>query len=118
MERSIAAIWREVLHLEKVGVDDSFFSLGGHSLNLVQVQSQLAKLVHFPLIMMDLFRYPTISSLARHLSERGASKAPPADDFGQKTEIQVGKGRLNQRLKLSQQQKELSAVRKMETGHE
>nr|WP_307731364.1 amino acid adenylation domain-containing protein [Microseira wollei] len=41
VERIIANLWQEVLHLEKVGIYDNFFDLGGHSLLLVQVHNKL-----------------------------------------------------------------------------
>lgn len=41
IEGTIAAIWQEALKVEKVGVDDNFFDLGGHSLSMVQVHSKL-----------------------------------------------------------------------------
>jgi amino acid adenylation domain-containing protein len=67
-EEAIAAAWREALGLEAVGVEDSFFDLGGHSLLVVQVHRRLAPL--FPgLAVVDLFRYPTISALAGYLSK-------------------------------------------------
>jgi amino acid adenylation domain-containing protein len=66
-EEAIAAAWREALGLESVGVDDSFFDIGGHSLLVVQVHRRLIPL--FPgLAVVDLFRYPTISALAGYLS--------------------------------------------------
>jgi amino acid adenylation domain-containing protein len=67
-ERAIAAVWRDVLQVERVGVHDNFFDLGGHSLLMVQAHRQLmTKLgVEFP--MADLFKHTTIAALARHLS--------------------------------------------------
>ena len=102
MERTIASIWQKVLRLDRVGIEDSFFGLGGHSLLLVQVQSELAKTLSEPIIMMDLFRYPTISSLARHLSKMGKTETHPVETGKQAQQTQAGRSRLNRRLKLSQ----------------
>jgi amino acid adenylation domain-containing protein len=67
-EQAIAAIWQDVLGVEKVGVDDNFFDLGGHSLLLVQLHGQLAARLGVDVTVMDLFRYPTIGSFARFSS--------------------------------------------------
>lgn len=69
MERTIASIWQEVLHIEKLSIHDTFFDLGGHSLLLVQVHSKLQEALHTTIPMMTLFNYPTIVTLARHLSQ-------------------------------------------------
>ncbi|MFZ6030187.1 MAG: amino acid adenylation domain-containing protein [Chloroflexota bacterium] len=69
LERTIAGIWRDVLHLERVGLDDNFFDLGGHSMRLVQVHTQLQKAVTQPLTMLELFQYPTIRALAGYLNQ-------------------------------------------------
>lgn len=100
MERTIAAIWQKVLHLEKVGVEDGFFDLGGHSLHLVQIQNRLEKVLNRPLSTMDLFRYPTISSLARYLSEKEKATAPQVESGEQVQRVQAGKKRLTERFKL------------------
>jgi hypothetical protein len=68
LERSIAAIWKEVLNLDSVGREDNFFDLGGHSLHVVRVHSRLRSITLQQLSMTDLFRFPTIRSLAEHLS--------------------------------------------------
>jgi hypothetical protein len=69
LERAIAAIWQDVLKQPAIGLHDSFFDLGGHSLLLIQVHGILQQR-HPQLTVVDMFRYPTISALAAHLSSR------------------------------------------------
>lgn len=69
VERIIAAVWQEVLHVEKVGLHDNFFDLGGHSLLMPQVQSQLQKVLHTDISLIEMFRYPDIASLTKYLSQ-------------------------------------------------
>ncbi|HEV7376652.1 MAG TPA: amino acid adenylation domain-containing protein, partial [Pyrinomonadaceae bacterium] len=69
MERIIAAIWQEVFRAEKLSVHSNFFDLGGHSLTLVRVHSMLHDRLNKEISMLDMFRYPTISSLADYLSQ-------------------------------------------------
>ena len=68
LERMIHSIWREVLQIERVGTNDNFFDLGGHSLRLVVVHSKLVETLKRELSMVELFQYPTIRSLASHLA--------------------------------------------------
>jgi amino acid adenylation domain-containing protein len=67
LEREIATIWREALRIERVGVNDNFFELGGHSLLIIQVHARLLDKVKKEFSVVDMFRYPTVESLARHL---------------------------------------------------
>ncbi|MCP4664610.1 MAG: amino acid adenylation domain-containing protein, partial [bacterium] len=76
MEQTLAAIWRRVLGLDEVGVDDNFFDLGGHSLLVAKVRSELRTELGHEVAMVDLFRHPTIRGLARHL--HGPADAAPA----------------------------------------
>jgi amino acid adenylation domain-containing protein len=62
-EKLIAAIWREVLQLDTVGINDPFFDLGGHSLALARVHVRL----NSDLPLAALFQYPTIAALAAAL---------------------------------------------------
>ena len=71
IESSLAAIWGEVLGLEQVGVRDNFFDLGGHSLRLIRVHSKIRESVDREVAVIDLFRYPTIESLASWLASKG-----------------------------------------------
>ena len=79
-EQAIAAIWKAALHLERIGLDENFFDLGGHSLMMVQVRNRICELLNQDITMVDLFRYPTIRTLAQHLPKN--DKAPvPWHDF-------------------------------------
>ncbi len=83
LERTIAAIWREILGLDHVGVDDNFFELGGHSLLMAEVLAKLRQQVDVPFSMVDLFRHPTIRTLAGHLGAAAPGEAPaPAPAAG------------------------------------
>ncbi len=73
LEGAIAAIWREALGLEEVGVEDNFFDRGGHSLLLIRVHARLQKLLGREIPVLDLFSHPTISALARHLGSGEAA---------------------------------------------
>jgi natural product biosynthesis luciferase-like monooxygenase protein len=68
LEKKIAKVWQQALKLEKMGVNDNFFDLGGHSLLMVQVHNQLREVLGRDLPLIRLLEHPTISSLARHLS--------------------------------------------------
>ncbi|NJR75449.1 MAG: hypothetical protein HC773_21030 [Scytonema sp. CRU_2_7] len=74
VEKMIATIWQEVLHLETVGMNDNFFDLGGHSLLALQVQSKLQQLFPKNVLITDLFKYPNISSLANYLIQEQSQK--------------------------------------------
>jgi hypothetical protein len=68
-ERTIAQVWQEVLHVERVGIHDNFFDVGGHSLAMVQVHSKLQAIYSSAFSLLDMFRYPTISALAQYVSQ-------------------------------------------------
>jgi acyl carrier protein len=69
LERKIARIWQEVLSIEKVGLNDNFFDLGGHSLLMFKAHTRLQDTFSRDFSMVELFRYPTISALANYLSK-------------------------------------------------
>ena len=70
LERVVARVWAEVLGIEEdaVGLEDSFFDLGGHSLLLVDVQERLLRELDRSLPMTTFFRHPTVRALAGHLA--------------------------------------------------
>jgi amino acid adenylation domain-containing protein len=76
VERKIENLWREVLQIDRVGMNDNFFDLGGHSLLLVVVHGRMVEIFKHQVSIISLFQYPTISSLARHLSEETVEQRP------------------------------------------
>jgi len=80
MERTLTTIWQEVLHLEKVGVNDNFFDLGGNSLLMVQVHNKLKESFNWNLSIIEMFQNPTIKTLVQYLSQK--QKEQPSFAFG------------------------------------
>ncbi len=88
LEREIAAVWQEVLGVERVGAEDNFFDLGGHSLLLVDAQARLASRLGREVPLLELFRHPNVAALARSPPCRpdgrrgGGAGASPAGGTG------------------------------------
>ncbi|WP_406096522.1 SDR family NAD(P)-dependent oxidoreductase [Kitasatospora purpeofusca] len=60
-EEAVAALWREVLGVEEVGVHDDFFALGGHSLAAVQINTRIRSRFGTELDLRDFFQSPTVA---------------------------------------------------------
>jgi amino acid adenylation domain-containing protein len=74
-EREIASIWRDVLGVADLGIDDDFFDLGGHSLLATQVVVRMRNITGGPgrqVGVMDLFQHPTVRELAALAGQRPA----------------------------------------------
>jgi amino acid adenylation domain-containing protein len=76
LERTIAEVWRGVLRLDRVGLYDNFFDLGGSSLTIAQVRVHLRDRLRRDLPLVELFRFPTVGALATYLDRSGPSAAP------------------------------------------
>lgn len=74
-EKTICGIWQEVLKVERVGVNDNFFDLGGHSLLMTQVHTRLKEIFNAEITMLDMFKYPTVSALARFINSGNEAEA-------------------------------------------
>ena len=107
LERGIAGVWQEALKVEKVGVHDNFFNLGGHSLLIVQVNSKLREVLQAEVSIIEMFKYPTVSALAEHLSrEVMAAPAPsPRNSAQTRLEAMDRQRHLRQRQQVRRQQK-------------
>jgi len=62
-EKQLVQIWEEVLNCNHVGIEDDFFSLGGHSLSVLQVLSRIKNSMGIDLSIQDVINYPTITQL-------------------------------------------------------
>jgi amino acid adenylation domain-containing protein len=67
IEKNLAAVWVEVLRIERLGVYDNFFDLGGHSLLAVQVISRMREVFQVEMAVRDLFESPTVAELAESI---------------------------------------------------
>lgn len=93
LEGAIASVWTEVLGRSDIGRNINFFDLGGHSLLLAKAHLLLESRLEREIGVIDLFRFPTVASLANHLtssvapvgrgtSRRGARRASQAVNRG------------------------------------
>jgi amino acid adenylation domain-containing protein len=81
LEAAISRIWQRVLGNETFNPDARFFDVGGDSIRLLRVHAQLAKLVPgTELHIGDLYKFPTIRALARHLGSQASSLRGSGED--------------------------------------
>jgi acetyltransferase-like isoleucine patch superfamily enzyme len=78
VENAIARIWEDVLGIDAVGLDDGFFDVGGKSLDAVRIAGRLQQSIAPWVALVDIFRFPTVRSLARHLLD--ATSNEPAEE--------------------------------------
>jgi amino acid adenylation domain-containing protein len=71
-EQVIARVWEELLGVSRVGRDNNFFDLGGHSLLLMRIRNKLEQAFARQLPVVELFRHPTVRSLAKYLTDHEA----------------------------------------------
>ena len=79
LERTLVGFWEELLGVDRVGIQDSFFDLGGHSLIAVRLFAMVKKAyqVEFPISV--LFEAPTIEACARLIEEAGVAVGADGD---------------------------------------
>lgn len=87
MEKRISQCWIEVLKRDKIGIHDNFFELGGNSLNIIQLNTELKKILNKDLPVVSLYRHLTVSSFARYLREQENKALPGTADQDQKNKV-------------------------------
>jgi amino acid adenylation domain-containing protein len=97
-EQQVAAIWQDVLGVARVGRDDNFFDLGGHSLLMVRVNSRLKDAFQKDISMVDMFGFTTVRTLANYLTGGDATM----DDGVQTVPVQTQDGARKQTLRRRQ----------------
>lgn len=78
LDSAIAAIWRDVLKTENIGIDEDFFELGGHSLLAAEFCGRLNARLGYNLRVADVFQKPTIASLSDILNARTTGRETEA----------------------------------------
>jgi len=94
LERTVVELWQKVLGKDKIGVDDNFFDLGGHSLLIVRLLTEMRDVITEPVSLTDLYRFPTIRSFTESLNADNASEA-----------LKKSSDRAERRRKLSRQRR-------------
>ena len=80
VQELLVEIWAEVLKLEKIGIHDNFFDLGGHSLKATQVTSRVREALRLDLSLRVLFEAPTVAELASRV-EQSISEAGELEEL-------------------------------------
>ncbi|WP_331831757.1 amino acid adenylation domain-containing protein [Pseudomonas sp. LH21] len=81
LERKLAAIWAEVLHVERVGLQDNFFDLGGHSLLIVQVIGRVREQLGVDLSLNELFEQATLADFSQVVERKSGQVANAHDEL-------------------------------------
>ncbi|MCP2051908.1 UNVERIFIED_ORG: amino acid adenylation domain-containing protein/non-ribosomal peptide synthase protein (TIGR01720 family) [Pseudomonas fluorescens] len=74
LEATLAAIWAEVLKVDRVGVQDNFFELGGHSLLATQIASRVQKTLQRDVPLRAMFECSTVAELAEYIDGLAANE--------------------------------------------
>jgi len=86
LEEMLSSIWAEVLNLDRVGIDDNFFQLGGDSLRATQAVARIQDRLCVEISIASLFRDPTIASLAKLLETNHPNLVGLLDELGNLSE--------------------------------
>ncbi|WP_434695427.1 non-ribosomal peptide synthase/polyketide synthase [Pseudomonas sp. Z1-14] len=76
VEQQVAAIWQDVLKLERVGLEDHFFELGGHSLLVTQVVSRVRRVLGIEVPLRSLFEHSTLQAFVAAFETTTGEQAP------------------------------------------
>ncbi len=76
LEEALVHLWKDILGVDRVGINDNFFELGGHSLRATTLVSKVHKQLHMELNLRQIFKTPTIKELALHLDYAEGTEYP------------------------------------------
>jgi acyl carrier protein len=85
IEEKIANCWRDLLKIDRLGIDDNFFELGGHSLLATQAVSRLREMFTMPLALRSIFDAPTVVGMAEVVRDASSTHG----DHGEREEIEL-----------------------------
>ncbi|MGQ3853871.1 phosphopantetheine-binding protein, partial [Pseudomonas capsici] len=81
LEQQLAAIWADVLKVERVGLHDNFFELGGHSLVAVQVLVRVREQLQHEVSLKELFEQPCVAGLVAVIEQKNGKSDPALDEL-------------------------------------
>ena len=88
-EEILAGMWQQVLDVEKVGIDDNFFALGGHSLNATQLVSRIRETFAVDLPLRRFFDAPTIRGIAKAIQTSSRETVPAIVPIARDGDLQL-----------------------------
>jgi acyl carrier protein len=101
LESKLVALWCEVLGVDRVGIEDNFFDIGGHSLLVVKLHRRLRAELSSSVALTDLYRFPTVRSLVTQLSSGGSDVA-----------VEEGQGRAAARMERLSARRDMASRRR------
>ncbi len=95
LEEKLTALWQSVLGIDAIGITDDFFDLGGNSLLVMRLFSELEALFNQRLPLVEIFAAPTVEQMAQRLEQLTLAGSNIAESNGQDTLIPLRLGSVN-----------------------
>jgi amino acid adenylation domain-containing protein len=92
-EKQIAQLWKEILKVEKVGIHDNFFDLGGNSLDVIKLNNRIKEEFKKEIPVVRMFEYPTIHTFYQYFTQQ------KEENQALKKELSSSKNRLKKTIK-------------------
>jgi acyl-coenzyme A synthetase/AMP-(fatty) acid ligase/acyl carrier protein len=73
LQQTVAQVFREILAIDRVGLDDNWFDLGAHSLQMVKAHAELNQRIETPIPLISFFQYPNIRTLCTFIEKSGGN---------------------------------------------
>lgn len=97
IDTTIARVFEKYLGIEKVGINDNFFELGLTSLDIIRLSARLKEILNKDIPVVMMFKYPTISTLSKHVAVEDIGNSPSFKETNRKEQFLRGKRNLQNR---------------------
>lgn len=115
-EQKLTEIWSEVMAVEQIGVSDSFFDLGGHSLTAIRLISRIIQVFQLELSVKALFQTPTIAAIAAILVAARKGTRPERKGLDTMAAVRISRRSSRESAPLSFAQEQLWFLNQLEPG--
>jgi amino acid adenylation domain-containing protein len=117
LEKTLVGIWQQLLGIERIGVGDNFFSLGGDSIKIIRLVSKLRKEVGREIKVADVYAANTISQLGRLINESQGGQEWRSEEFNAvQTALQVLKTNLLDKFPDAEQIEDIYPMSDIQVG--